>query len=250
MNTGIALQMYTLRNETAQDFLGTLREVVAIGYEAVELAGMGSHTAEQIRAELDALGLVCSGAHVPIERLRTDLDAVIAEIQTLGGTYVICPYLTPEQRGDADAYRALAAEFNPIGARCAAAGMVFCYHHHDFELEAMDGSTGLHILRDNTEPQHMAFEIDIFWAKAAGFDPAGLIGEFAGRVALVHLKDMTGGDAPTFAEVGHGTLDIPGAIAAAEAAGARQLVVEQDACQRSPLESVRMSREYLRSIGR
>lgn len=250
MNDTIALQMYTLRNETAQDFAGTLREVAALGYGAVELAGMGSYTAEALRTELDMLGLRCSGAHVPIERLRGDLETVIAEVLALGGRYVICPYLSVEQRGDATAYRNLAAEFNPIGARCAASGLILAYHHHDFELEAMDGSTGLHILRDNTEPQHMTFEIDIYWAKAAGFDPVALLGEFAGRVQLVHLKDMTAGDQPTFAEVGHGTLDIPAVIAAAEAAGAQQLVVEQDACQRPPIESVRMSREYLHSIGR
>jgi sugar phosphate isomerase/epimerase len=61
---------------------------------------------------------------------------------------------------------------------------------------------------------------------------------------------MTPAPERTFAEVGHGTLDIPGIIAAADAAGAEWLIVEQDRCARPPLESIKMSREYLRSLGR
>jgi sugar phosphate isomerase/epimerase len=52
-----------------------------------------------------------------------------------------------------------------------------------------------------------------------------------------------------FAEVGHGTLDIPGIIAAGESAGAHWFIVEQDRCERPALESVRMSREYLTRLG-
>jgi sugar phosphate isomerase/epimerase len=98
------------------------------------------------------------------------------------------------------------------------------------------------------DPGHVAFEIDVYWAAYAGVDPVQLIGEFAGRAPLVHLKDMAPGSR-TFAEVGSGTLDIPAILNAARNVGAQWFVVEQDVCQRPPLESVRMSYEYLRGLG-
>ncbi|MDZ4717030.1 MAG: sugar phosphate isomerase/epimerase [Roseiflexaceae bacterium] len=246
----ISLQMYTLREETARDFVGTLEKVAELGYGAVELAGYGNLTPTQLRAEVDRLGLRVSGAHTSIDRLEGDLDQVISELQTLGARYAICPWLGPNRRPDAEGYKTLAASLNTIGAACAKAGLTFAYHHHDFELKRFGDTTGLHIILNESDPALVKAEIDVYWAAYAGFDPIALLHEFSGRVPLVHLKDMTPEPERTFAEVGQGTLDIPGIIAAADAAGAEWLIVEQDRCQRPALESIRMSREYLKSLGR
>lgn len=245
----LSLQMYTLRDLAAKDFVGTLRAAKEVGYGAVELAGMGGMDAATLRGELDAIGLKVSGAHVPINVLESQLDAAIADMQTLGAPHLICPWLPPERRGDAAGYRTLAGTLNAIGAQAAAAGLTFCYHHHDFELQRFGDTTGLHILLNESDARNVKVEIDVYWAAYAGFDPAALIGEFAGRVPLVHLKDMAAGSR-VFAEVGQGTLDIPGIIAAADAAGATWFIVEQDRCERPPLESVRMSYDYLKGLGR
>jgi sugar phosphate isomerase/epimerase len=246
----ISLQMYTVRDDAARDPLGTLRGVAAAGYRAMELAGTFGMSASDLRAELDRLGVVVSGAHVALERLESDLDGVIAEMQVLGGAYVICPFLMPHRRGNLAAYQRLAGTLNSIGARCRDAGLRFAYHNHDFELQRFGDTTGLHAMLSGTDATAVAFELDVYWATYAGFDPVALIGEFAGRAPLIHLKDMTPPPERTFAEVGHGILDIPAICAAADAAGAEWFVVEQDRCQRPALESVRLSHEYLTSIGR
>ncbi len=244
----LSLQMYTLRDLAATDYPGTLRKVKEIGYGAVEIAGFGGMSAAALRRELDEIGLVVSGAHVPIEMLENQLDAVIADMQTLGAPYLICPWMPPERRRSADDYRALARVLTGIGATVAGAGLTFCYHHHDFELQPFGDATGLHLLLHECEPGAVAFEIDVYWAAYAGVDPVQLINEFAGRAPLIHLKDLAPGSR-TFAEVGHGTLNIPAIVSAARAAGAQWFIVEQDVCQRPPLESVRMSYEYLKSLG-
>ncbi len=250
MASPIGLQLYTLRDQAAKDFVGTLEAAKAIGYDVVELAGYGGLTAAQLRAECDRIGLRVSSAHTSIDRLEGDLANVIAELQTLGARYAVCPWLGPDRRPDADGYRTLAKGLNTIGATCAKAGIGFAYHHHDFELKRFGDTTGLHILLNESDPANVKAEIDVYWATFAGFDPVALLQELAGRVPLVHLKDMTPEPNRTFAEVGHGTLDIPAIIAAADKNGAEYLIVEQDACQRPPIESVRMSREYLRGLGR
>jgi sugar phosphate isomerase/epimerase len=245
----IALQMYTVREEAQRDFLGTLRAVAEMGYGAVELAGLGGLDARAVRSELDALGLQVAGAHIGLDRLEGQLDGAIEEMQTLGGQYVICPWLPPNRRPDAAGYAELGRTLAQIGASVRERGLRLAYHNHDFELERFGDTTGLHILRDTAPADTLDFEIDGYWAAYAGLDPAALIGEFAGRVSHVHLKDMKAGTR-VFAEVGHGTLDIPGIIAAGEAAGAQWFVVEQDRSERTPLESVRMSIEYLKRLGR
>lgn len=244
----LSLQMYTLRDLASVDYVGTLKKVKEIGYGAVEVAGIGGMGAAELRRELDAIGLIVSGAHVPIQALEGQLDTVLADMQTLGAPYLICPWMPPERRSSADDYRVLARVLNGIGERVSRAGLTFCYHHHDFELHPFGDTTGLHILLHECDPGDVAFEIDVYWAAYAGVDPVQLIGEFAGRAPLVHLKDMAPGSR-TFAEVGSGTLDIPAILNAALNAGAQWFVVEQDVCQRPPLESVRMSYEYLRGLG-
>ncbi len=244
----LSLQMYTLRDLASVDYVGTLKKVKEIGYGAVEVAGVGSMGAAELRRELDAIGLIVSGAHVPIQALESQLDTVLADMQTLGAPYLICPWMPPERRSSADDYRMLARVLNGIGERVSRAGLTFCYHHHDFELHPFGDTTGLHILLHECDSSDVAFEIDVYWAAYAGVDPVQLIGEFAGRAPLVHLKDMAPGSR-TFAEVGSGTLDIPAILNAARNAGAQWFVVEQDICQRPPLESVRMSYEYLRGLG-
>ncbi|MDW8145076.1 MAG: sugar phosphate isomerase/epimerase [Roseiflexaceae bacterium] len=243
----LSLQMYTLRDQAATDYVGTLRKVKEIGYDAVELAGLGGISAAKLRQELDAIGLIVSGAHVPIEMLESQLDTIIADMQTLGAPYLICPWAPPERRSSADNYRTLARVLNDIGAAVANAGLTFCYHHHDVELHSFGNTTGLHILLHECDPRAVAFEIDVYWAAYAGVDPVQLINEFAERAPLIHLKDMAPGSR-TFAEVGHGVLNIPAILRAARAAGAQWFVVEQDICQRPPLESVRMSYAYLKGL--
>src|ERR671933_577547 len=94
----LAIQLYTLRNETAQDFPETLRQVADAGYSAVELAGFGSHTPADLRKVLDETGMVACGAHIGFNQLEWRLDAVIEEINTLGVQNLACPPL-PQERG-------------------------------------------------------------------------------------------------------------------------------------------------------
>jgi sugar phosphate isomerase/epimerase len=246
----IAVQMYTLRDAVQSDIVGTLRAVAELGYGAVELHTLGGLSAADLRTELDTLGLKVAGMHIALDRLEQQLEAEIDALKTLGGEYVVCPFLMPDRRSSADAYRSLADSFNHIGRTCQEHGLRFAYHNHAFEFERFGDQTGFDILFGETDPSLVLSELDVYWVAYAGEDPIATLRKYAGRVPLVHLKDMTPGPDRTFAEVGHGTLDFPAILAAADEAGAEWLIVEQDVCQRPPLESVGMSLSYLRSIGR
>lgn len=245
----VALQLYTVRDETARDFAGTVRRVAEIGYPAVEFAGYGGLTPEQLAALLSETGLRAASTHVALDALEGNLDQQLDYCNAINCTHLVLPWLAVEYR-TGEAFKALAPRLNDFGRRCADRGISFAYHNHDFEFAASPsegGKTLLDVLRDGTDAELVGFEVDVYWAAFAGVDPVELLGRYAGRVRLVHLKDL--GADRGFAEVGDGTLDIRGICAAAEAAGARWLIVENDAPRMPSLESARRSLENLRSMG-
>ncbi|MGC8667929.1 MAG: sugar phosphate isomerase/epimerase family protein [Chthonomonadales bacterium] len=245
----IALQMYTLREEAAKDFRGTLRRVAAIGYAGVELAGTGGLAATELKAVLDDLGLAVAGSHVGLDQLENNLAEVLRYNVALGNRYVVCPYLPEDRRKSAEDYRRLAERLNTIGRECKEAGLQLCYHNHAFEFERFDGRTGYDLLFGATDADLVAAEVDTYWAEYAGHDAADLIRRLSGRVPLIHLKDMAGKPQGAFAEVGEGVLDFAAIAAAAHAAGTHWFIVEQDVCARPPLESVEISLRNLRRMG-
>lgn len=248
-NVPVALQLYTVREDAARDFVGTLEQVAAIGYVGVELAGYGPLTAEMLRAKLDALGMVVAGSHIALARMETALPAVIRECHILGCPTLVCPFLPPERR-TASAYRDVAASLNRIGAAAHAEGLGLCYHNHAFEFETtIDGLTAYDWLAAQTDPAIVQLEVDAFWAEKAGRDPAALLATYAGRVPLVHLKDMTADAAQTFAPVGTGSVDFAPIFAAAERGGVRWYIVEQDRAEGSAIDAARTSFANLKQMG-
>ena len=106
----------------------------------------------------------------------------------------------------------------------------------------------MEILLDESDPATVGWEPDVYWIAFAKEDPAAWVRRYADRCRLVHIKDMTAGDQPTFAEVGEGVLDFEPIFAAAPDAAWN--VVEQDACARPPFESIAISLRHLREWGR
>jgi sugar phosphate isomerase/epimerase len=241
----IAVQLYTVRQAAAQDFVGTLKRVASLGYPAVELAGTFNLSARELAQTLTDLGLQCSSAHVPLDELRHNLGQHLEYYQTLGAKFIVCPWLKPEQRGGEGEYRALAAELNRIGEMCRAAGLQFCYHHHDFELVKFNGKYALDILLEESDPANLQLEADTYWLQFGGEEPSAYLSRWPNRVSLLHLKDMTVTQPPTFAEVGTGSLNWPKILEAAPAAGVQWYIVEQDSCPGDPFESIQTSLKNL-----
>ncbi len=247
----IALQLYTVRHESAKDFAGTLRKVAEIGYPAVELAGYGDLTATEVRSILDDCGLTAPSAHIPLVMFESRLDQVLEDAVTIGCNYVVVPFLPPDQR-DHDHVQAVAALLNLAGGAARDAGLVLAYHNHDFEYKPLqggqDGETLFDYLLSNTDPDLVAFELDVFWTRVAGIDPVTELSRLRGRVPLLHLKDYTGETtAESAAPVGTGSLNWPLIINAANEAGVMWGIVEQD-YPKDPLGDIATGLENARRL--
>jgi sugar phosphate isomerase/epimerase len=248
----VALQLYSLRDQMKDDFRGVIRAVAEIGYDGVQFAGYGGLDAGEMRRLLADTGLQPVGTHTGLDVLEGALDQEIDYNLAIGNRWVICPAIPEARRRDLAGWRDVAASLNRIGERCVARGLLFGYHNHAFEFPPVpdgDGKRGLDVILGETDPALVFWEPDVFWIAKGGADPAQMIRDYAGRVPITHLKDMTGDDRQTFAEVGEGTLDWPGILQASEAAGVEWHCVEQDRCDRPPLESVRLSVEHLKAWG-
>lgn len=239
----IALQLYTVREPSRQDFLGTLRAVAALGYSAVELAGFYGLPATRVRETLDEQGLRAVSAHIVLPELSGRTDGVLADLRALGCDTLVVPWVDESRRGSTAAVRALAAELNSWGRRLRDEGLRTAYHHHDFEFQPLEGSTMWEILTAELDPTLVGLEIDVYWAARGGHDPAALINRHAPGVPLIHLKDMAPGGTADL-PAGEGGLDWDAILAAARAAGTAWYIVEQDN-PADPLDDVRRAREHM-----
>lgn len=248
-NIPVGLQLYTLRDETEKDFIGTLQKVADIGYKAVEFAGYGNIEAKEMASVLDGLGLEAVSSHVGMALLENELDRQIEYSLEIGAKYIMCPWLDFESQLQGDAYQATVASFKRIAEQCNKHGITFGYHNHDFEFEKVDGEYILDRLFADLSADEMVAELDLYWVAKAGLDPKAYMQSLKGRCPIIHLKDMTKDDRKVFAEVGQGSLDFPSILSAAPEVGVKYYIVEQDVCERPPLESIKISIDYLKSIG-
>lgn len=244
-NKAIALELFTVRDETARDFAGTLRKVAQMGYPAIEFAGYGGLSESEMVVLLQETGLRVAATHVALAAIEQDIDKEIAYCRAIGCDYLIVPWLQPDQRTP-EHFSALAERFNRYGQRCREQGVNFGYHNHDFEFAQHEGSYLLDTLLANTDPSQVLLELDVYWAAFAGVDPSTYIRKHAGRIPIVHMKDMT--PERTFTEVGDGTLHLERVYQAAKESGCQWYIVENDQPAMPSLESARRSLENLQKI--
>ena len=239
----IAVQLYTLRSLLSDParlggVLGRIRE---IGYQTVEVAGLGPRTIDRFGEELARAGLDACAVHAGLDRLTEDFDAVVEECTRWRCEYVVVPSIPASYRSG-DGYRRFAAEVAGLAPRLREHGLRLAYHNHAFELERYDGQTGLETVFASAGPDALDAELDTYWLQFGGVNPASWIRLFKDRVPLVHLKDMAIKDGdPVDAEIGEGNLDWVEILTACRDAGTRWLVVEQDDPRRDPLQAVAIS---------
>lgn len=244
----IGIQLYTLRDILPGDVNGVLEMLVRYGIGEVETAGYADREPAAFRAVLDAVGLTAPSAHVGIDLLRADLDAVLDTAAVMGHRYVVVPWLAPAQRPDRDGYLALADEINGMGERAQAVGLQMAYHNHDFEFDTFGTDRPAYFdFVERLDPDLVTLELDLYWAVVAGHDPVDLFERYPGRFPLWHVKDGVGDDM-TQSVVGQGTIDWPRIFAASETAGLRHAFLEADTPPDGSLAFAQASAAYLDSL--
>lgn len=249
------IQLYSVKDEVAKDFKGTLERLAAMGYTGVEFAMgfYGDYSAADLKALLADLKLEPLSTHITSDKVVEHLDYA-AE---LGLKYIIDPMANFSTYEEALAF---AKTLDSVGAECAKRGIKFGYHNHRHEfLEGPDGYL-LETIIKNTNPDNVCIELDAGWATCSGVDVPAFIAKYPGRFKLIHVKEcnhVAGPEKPidwsqfTFDEngrpqippeilknfrdqaawnvpTGTGLIDWPKVVEAALAQGAEGFVVERE----------------------
>ena len=259
----------------------TLRKVSAIGYNAVEISQIPM-TPENV-AELDrsrselSMDIVALSVAMetpkgmPADSLKDHFDKVVDDARRLDTKLLRIGMLPFPAMKSIHALVDFAKQANEYAERLQEQGISLYYHNHHVEFAKFDGKYMLDVIAENSPA--MGMEIDVHWVQRGGLDPVRTLEKYAGRTAMVHLKDYRIGQMPEaafgmlqtgdfpgfmaefrnvvqFAEVGEGNLDFPAIIPAAEAAGAQYMLVEQDELYgRTVWDALQTSYDNLTAMG-
>jgi sugar phosphate isomerase/epimerase len=236
----VGLMLYSVREDSARDFEGTVRAVAAMGFEGVEVFDLHGHSPDEVHGWLEELGLAAIGRHALLEAIETSLPELAEEARVLGWKRLTVAWIDPANLGDAD----LPGRLGRAAAAAAEHGLELGFHNHDAELVPLpSGEVFLDLV-----PAELFLELDLGWTWFAGVDPVALLERIGGRCTLVHVKDFASRDRSAFCPVGDGIVGYDSVVPAAVGAGVEWLIVEQDATDGVALEDARRSREAVIAI--
>lgn len=247
--TQVGAQLYTCRDllKTPADIADTLKKIRQIGYTAVQVSGMGPIAEEELAKILEGEGLTCCATHENGAKILNETQSVIDRLAKLKCAITAYPFPAGVDMASTASVDALIAGLDAAGAKMAAAGQILCYHNHNHEFRKLEGTTILERIFAKTSPMHLQGEPDTYWVQYGGGDCVAWCERLTRRMPIIHLKDYMTNDQNQhqLCEIGVGNLDFKKIIPAAEKAGCRWFVVEQDTCPGHPLDSLAKSFRYI-----
>ena len=241
----IGAQFYTLRDFCTKlsDFSESLKKVADIGYKTFQISGVCPYEPEWLAQELKKNDLKCVLTHtnVAADPLKTAKDHDV-----FGCEYVGLGYYGFD--GTRENYDEFIRQYTPVAQILRDNGKYFMYHNHAHEFRKLEGKTIFSRMAADIPADLMGFTVDTYWVQVGGGDSAQWIEDLSGRVPCIHLKDYAF-DAQ-MAPIGEGNLNWNRIFAAAEAAGTRYMLVEQDNCNgEDPFNCLKRSYDFLRANG-
>lgn len=242
-NIPLALELYSLRDDTPKDMAGTLKKVAEIGYDAVEFAGYFGHSAEDLKKMLDDAGLKCAGTHTSLDSVSDDnIEATAKFMATLGSPFLIVPGVGKEFQGTRDGAMRLAETLTQASKTAAEFGARVGYHNHTWEFEPLPGGTfAMELLATNTPPE-VILQVDSGNLQEAGVSPVEFMQTWSKRLGTVHIKPYvkTEDDFSRYF-IGEDDSDWSAILGAINPANTEYIIVEQERYPNglTPLECVK-----------
>lgn len=287
-NYPLGLGLFSVPKGLNDDLEGTLDMFAAIGFEELEVfgpytfsdektkqewaatsqmlgfsaSGFYGHTPEDFEAKVKDRGMSIPSMHTDIETLQHNMSALGEAARKIGATYVVLPALPEPYRKDMDNYKRSAELFNEIGKNAREEGIRFCYHNHGYGLKPWGTERPIDLILEQTDPDLVFFEMDLFWTTAGGINPIELLDKHPNRYKMLHIKDMKPikefqGDGsspqewfglfPNITSCGKGDIDLDGIIKKSKEIGVEHFFVEQDMVTQ-PEVALKESFDYLKTL--
>jgi sugar phosphate isomerase/epimerase len=238
----VGLQLYSLRELLKKKGpLAVLDQAKEWGFKHVEVSDIGKLKPAQYKVELDRRGITPVSKGFPYERLRDDIDGVIAEAEAIGVHFVGTMWITHKDPFDEKQCRAAAAVFNRAGKALAEHGMEFFFHNHGYEFGRYGDGTIFDLLAAETDPKLVGFEMDVCWVVQPKQDPVKLLEKYPHRFQLMHVKDTTGGVSD-----GDGKVHWAAVLRASQTAGVKCYLIEDESPD--PMKQIPCSLRVLEKV--
>ncbi|MBO1513327.1 sugar phosphate isomerase/epimerase family protein [Metabacillus bambusae] len=242
-------QLYTLREELREGIRPLFNTLKKMGWAGVQISALPKdYDQNEVAIALKENNLQAAGMHISLNRLKDDLNGVLKEADLYGTKDIILPSVAPELQNQAG-FIEIKQTLNRIAKE--APEYRISYHNHAFEFDIqIDGQDALRYLLDPENGNQILAEIDVYWLKKAGINPLDYITPYTNRMPIIHLKDMTNDQRQTFAEVGTGVIDFIPILQWGEKNGIEWYAVEQDICERPPLDCLETSLLNLKNFAK
>jgi sugar phosphate isomerase/epimerase len=251
----LGVQAYTFRKSFPISVPNTLDTIKMMGFTEMEGGGNRMPPGD-FRKLCDDRGISIPSTGAGYDELIKSPDSIIYRAKIYGSKYVMCAWI-PHANGVLTFENAKKAveDFNRVGKILKEQGLIFCYHAHGYEFQPYGKGTLLDYIFENTNPEYVSFEMDVFWMKFGGGNPVGLLKKYGARWKLVHLKDMRKGTIKNLTglttpendvPLGTGEIDIPGILKEANKIGIKHFFIEDES--NYVIEQVPQSIIYLKSL--
>ena len=249
----IGLQLWSVRDAMDEAPKETVREVGEMGYNFVEAAGYSDGKfygmePKEFTALVEESGMEFLSSHTgkglpdsaSWDETMEWWDECIEAHAEAGVEYIVQPWMGDEGYNSIEGLEKYCEYFDAVGEKCRKEGIAFGYHNHDQEFSELEGQIIYDYMLKNTDPANVFFQLDLYWIHEGGKNAGDYFTNYPGRFPLWHVKDEK--------ELGEsGKMDFESSFAHAEIAGLDYIIVEVERYDYDPLESVRLSLEYLQN---
>lgn len=246
---------FTFRNDFSKDVPGTLDYIKQMGISNIEFSNLFGKTAAEMRALLDARGMVCTSYGVYYDALTNKTDAVIRDAKTLGAEFVRVGMIPHKGEFTVQQAEAAVKDFNRVGQKLKENGIEFSYHNHGYDFTPYEKGTLYDYLIQNTNPDYVSFELDILWVHQFGQDPVAYLKKYPNRFRMMHVKDLKKGlpvglDVKTSPEndvpLGSGQIDVKKILKQAKKSSVKYYYLEDE--NSNARAQVPLSLAYLKTL--
>lgn len=244
----IALQLYTIRRELAENPEGSLEKLKGLGIDAVEVAPMSEGlSAARLAGMLRSLELKVVAIHCDLP-LGDGAGTAADLAEEFDCRRMIWHGWPRDPRLDTLAgLNRVIEEYDEAQENAAQRGLQLGLHNHWWEFELLEGVYPYKVILEKVRPE-IFFEIDTYWVRTAGMNPTAVLREMGDRVRFLHLKDGPALKGEPMVGLGAGVMDFP-AILKAASPKVEAAVIELDECATDIWEAIGTSVAYLKGKG-
>ena len=246
------IQLWTLKDILPEDPKAVIKKLAGFGFNQLEgfdgdQGIYWGQSPKEFKSYINDLGLDMVSSHCNINE---NFEQKAADASEAGLRYLICPWIGPQK--SVDAWKEVTDKFNKCGEICKKNGIKFAYHNHAYSFIPFSGMIPQDYMMDNTDPDLVEHEMDIYWVVTAGVDPIEYLDKYPNRFKLCHIKDRmknAGDERMASCNLGTGIIDYPTILRKAKDRGMEYFIMEQERYDNTtPIACAEVGAAYLKDL--